>query len=105
MKLDWENLPPKNPQAFSRSLICIENIGTKEAHVLEIRIEFSYDDQPIIISKTGSIIGPGLTKKAPFDFMIPPVGKHEILGTVVVKHGRFRKKKRSYIIGYEFVKK
>lgn len=99
LKLSWFNLPPKDPQERNESSICIENIGTKEAHVLDVRIEFSYVDEPIIIPLGQKrIVDPGLTSCFSFDFVKYPVGKHEILGTVVTKH-----RKRPYSIACEIV--
>lgn len=105
LKLAWDNLPPKNPQVFNTSLLCIENIGTKEAHVLEVSIKFSYNDQRIIIPGAHGIIGPGLTTSHRFDYATPPVGEYEISGIVVIKHGRFRKRTRTYRIHNTILKK
>jgi hypothetical protein len=61
LKPSWFNLPPKDPQERNESSICIENIGTKEAHVLDVRIEFSYVDEPIIIPPGQKrIVDPGV---------------------------------------------
>ncbi|MHA1863812.1 MAG: hypothetical protein ACTSWA_08590 [Candidatus Thorarchaeota archaeon] len=106
LKLSWFNLPPTIPQAGNESSICVENIGTKEAHILDVRIKLSYDDNPIIIpSGLEKIVDPGLTQCFSFNFVNPPVGKHEIIGTVVVKHGSFRNRKRSYSITCAYVKR
>ena len=106
LKLSWYNLPPTIPQVGNESSICVENIGTKEAHILDVKIELSYDDKSIIIPPgLKKIVGPGLINCFSFDFVNPPVGKHEILGTVVVKHGSFRKRERSYSITCKYVKR
>ena len=106
LKLSWWNHPPTIPEVGNESSICVENIGTKEAHILDVRITLSYDDKPIIIPPgLKKIVDPGLTHCFSFDFVNPPVGKHEIIGTVVIKDGSFRNRKRSYSIPCDYVKR
>lgn len=99
-KLSWWNLPPTSPRRRNEYAICVENIGTKEAHILDIKIKLSYDDKPIIIPPgLKEIVDPGLTHCFDFDFVTPPVGRHQILGTVLFKH-----RKRPYSILWDYLK-
>ena len=89
----WEGLPPA-PNTLQKGIICLKNIGKKQAVIKEITVKFSYVDEPQIVANL-NYVPSGVTARYMFDYIQPPIGESNIVASIKTEQGFIRKKTRT----------
>lgn len=99
----WESLPPE-PNKIQKSTICLKNIGERQAVIKEIKVKFSYVDEPQIVANRG-YVPPGVTARYIFDYIQPPIGQSEIVATITTERGFIMKKTGTITLNWYYHRK